>query len=358
MESRLKDLKSVMAVQTTSYNTKQMNKFLIDYISTIPGVRVCKNKGNIYATKGESDAYPCVVAHTDTVHDIEKEFHVKRHKDALYAINDKYERVGIGGDDKVGIFVALQALINTDNIKVAFFRDEEVGCVGSSVALMSFFSDVGFVLQCDRRGYADFVSSIYSTKLYSDEFSQAVAPYLAQYDRVEADGGLTDVYQLTKNGLEVSVANMSCGYYDPHTDNEYIIISEVFRTADFVQDVIDNLGGTKFTIKTADREVLSQWATSRYHKYGGGSRYFDHYYDDDFVDTESNNVSNTDDLVCMSCGTYGELEYDETVQMHWCHGCQDYISDDEVEDWTKDSFEGFYEEELLEDTDEHGDLPF
>lgn len=357
METRLSNLKSVMAVQTTSYNTKKMNKFLIDYMSGMPGVKVYKNKGNIYATKGKSDAYPCVVAHTDTVHDIENEFHVQRHKDVLYAINEKYERVGIGGDDKVGIFVALQALEKTDNIKVAFFRDEEVGCVGSGVADMSFFSDVGFVLQCDRRGYADFVSSIYSTKLYSDEFSQAVAPYLAQYDRVEADGGLTDVYQLTKNGLEVSVANMSCGYYDPHTENEYIVISEVFRTADFVQDVIDNLGGTKFTIKTADREVLSKWVKSRYYSYGDSWSYNDRY--SDYIDADVyDSKSDTDDLVCTCCGTYGELEYDESVQMHWCHTCQDYIDDDDIEDWTKDSYEGFYEDEILEDTDGNKDLPF
>jgi len=357
METRLSNLKSVMAVQTTSYNTKKMNKFLIDYMSRMPDVKVYKNKGNIYATKGKSDAYPCVVAHTDTVHDIEKEFHVQRHKDVLYAINEKYERVGIGGDDKVGIFVALQALEKTDNIKVAFFRDEEVGCVGSGVADMSFFSDVGFVLQCDRRGYADFVSSIYSTKLYSDEFSQAVAPYLSQYDRVEADGGLTDVYQLTKNGLEVSVANMSCGYYDPHSENEYIIISEVFRTADFVQDVIDNLGGTKFTIKTADREVLSKWAKSRYYSYGDSWSYNDRY--SDYIDADVyDSKDDTDDLVCTCCGTYGELEYDESVQMHWCHSCQDYIDDDDIEDWTKDSYEGFYEDEILEDTDGHKDLPF
>ncbi len=348
-----------MAVQTTSYNTKKMNKFLIDFIQHLPGVtKVYKDRGNIYVIKGESDAYPCVVAHTDTVHDIEKEFHVKRHRDVLYAINEKYERVGIGGDDKVGIFVALQALINTDNIKVAFFRDEEVGCVGSGVADMSFFSDVGFVLQCDRKGYADFVSSIYSTKLYSDEFSEAVKPFLSQYDRVEADGGLTDVYQLTKNGLEVSVANMSCGYYDPHTDNEYIIISEVYATADFVQDVIDNLGGTKFTIKAEDREVLSKFGYPKYSGYGSGTYGgYDHYYDDY---SSSQDLKNTapDDLVCTFCGTYGELYFDESVQMHWCHCCQDYIDAEDLEDWTQDTVDLTIEDEILKDTDGDKSLPF
>ncbi len=361
MKRELKQLTDVMSVQTTSYDTKRMNKFILNFVSKVKGAKAYKKNGNIYVTKGESDNYPCVVAHTDTVHDIEKEFIVQRHKDVLYAINDKYERVGVGGDDKVGIFVALQVLVNTDNVKVAFFRDEEVGCVGSKVAHMEFFKDVGFVLQCDRKGYADFVSSIYSTKLYDSDFSSAVAPYLKEFDRVEADGGLTDVYQLAQNGLEVAVANMSCGYYEPHTELEYIKISEVFRTLDFVQALVDDLGGTRFTISTKDREVLAGGYSGygRYSRYGGW---------DSFYDEPKDTKTDTKELVCTCCGTYGEIEYDDSVGMHWCYGCMDYVDSEDIEDWgasdddTTESqvvqHDGFKEDDLWEGRTSSEDFPF
>ena len=43
-------------------------------------------------------------------------------------------------------------------MKVVFFREEETGCKGSSEAVMSFFDDVRFVIQPDRKGNSDPVS--------------------------------------------------------------------------------------------------------------------------------------------------------------------------------------------------------
>lgn len=347
MDNRLKNLKDVMAVQTTSYNVKMMNKYIRKFVADIPGCTLYKNHGNLYVTRGEADLYPCVVAHTDTVHDIHKEFHVKRHKDALYAIDQDYSRVGIGGDDKVGVFVALEILRTTEICKVAFFRDEEVGCVGSKVADMSFFTDVAFVLQCDRQGYADFVNNIFYSDLYCDEFSKAIKPLLDTYGRTESDGGMTDVWQLTENGLEVAVANMSCGYYDPHSDNEYILISEVFATLDFVEDLVASLSYKRWTIKTEARDGYGSYGgyyggwtkkkskKTKYRRYGGVAE--TSWEAEDWGDeVEKPRDSWKEDYVipnvkCTQCESTGEVCYDSTVQMHWCFSCQDYVREEMLE---------------------------
>ena len=39
---------------------------------------------------------------------------------------------------------------------------------------------------------------------------------------------------LKRNGLEVSCVNLSCGYYEPHTDNEYTILSDLCKCYRFV----------------------------------------------------------------------------------------------------------------------------
>jgi hypothetical protein len=343
--TKLERLKEVMAVQTTSYNTRLMNDYILKYVKELGGCKVIKRDGNIYVTKGQADVYPCVVAHTDTVHDIEKELHVVQVGDVLLSVNEKYERCGIGGDDKVGIFVALEVLRNTDVCKVAFFRDEEVGCVGSAVAYMKFFDNVSFVLQCDRRGYEDFVNEIFYTKLYSDEFSNAIQGLLYKYGRVESDGGLTDVYQLTENGLDVCVANLSCGYYDPHSDNEFIKISEVYATLDLVQEICNDLGDSRWEIPESDRSAYTRyddddiWGDEYTKRYDTGNyrargkRTYGQHLPEEWTwgdEDKSRGGYLVPDATCACCGGKEKLSYDETIERYFCFGCDDYVFDEDV----------------------------
>lgn len=349
MTNLKKRLKSVMSVQTTTYDTRLMNHFIVGEAKNIPNTKVVKKDGNIYITRGNADVYPCVVAHTDTVHDIEKEFHVLECGGVLLAVNEKYKRVGIGGDDKVGVFVALEALRSIENIKVAFFRDEEIGCHGSRVADMKFFKDVAFVLQCDRKGYDDFVNDIYNTKLYSEEFSEAIQELLYKYGRVESDGGLTDVLQLVDNGLEVCVANMSCGYYDPHTENEFIIMKEVFATLDFVKELCNDLGDTVWEIKAEDRD---NYKHANKYNYGQGGYSYNDYAEEyreewwgkpikkgsfDSWGTKEKNKKEEDTgylvsgATCCKCNGHEKVHYDEFVDMYYCFGCDDYVLDEDIE---------------------------
>ena len=61
-------------------------------------------------------------------------------------------------------------LLREKVIKLAFFVDEEIGCVGSSNANMKFFDDVSFVLQADRQGYEDVAVDIYGIEMFGGEF--------------------------------------------------------------------------------------------------------------------------------------------------------------------------------------------
>lgn len=349
MSKLKKRLKNVMSVQTTSFDTSRMNRFIINEVKNIPGAKAYRDKGNIYVEKGDADIYPCVVAHTDTVHDIEKEFHVLECEGAMLAVNENFERVGVGGDDKVGVFVALEILRSLDSCKVAFFRDEEVGCLGSKEADMSFFDDVAFVLQCDRTGYEDFVNNIYYTQLFTDEFSKAVSDLLFHYGRVESDGGLTDVYQLAENGLDVCVANLSCGYYDPHSDNEFIMINEVFATLDLVRDICQTLGDRKWEMSPQDRNQYYQGGSGKYgdiyqgrrygyRRYGGGKEelvngYHQHLPDDWIEDKpvktgEQGYIEKN--CECQICDSSNTMHYDEYIEMYYCFGCNDYVADDDI----------------------------
>ena len=237
-----------MSVQSASYNQGRMQQFVRNTAIKLGATTVTTDAaGNIYVTKGTAErAYPCVVAHLDTVHRIlpGDQFMILKEGRTWFAFNPiKRETVGIGGDDKVGIFIALSMLQQFDHLKLAFFVDEEVGCRGSSVADMAFFEDTTFVIQCDRKGYHDVVQSIYGEELFGDEFAAAIAPYNDKFMRQNTTrGGMTDVQTLKERGLAVAATNLSCGYWLPHTDQEYIDLVDVQLTNNYVAHLIKDLG--------------------------------------------------------------------------------------------------------------------
>jgi hypothetical protein len=50
----------------------------------------------------------------------------------------------------------------------------------------------------------------------------------------------TDVITLKMRGLEVSCANLSCGYYLPHTPHEFTCVEDLMNCYGFVRHIVQN----------------------------------------------------------------------------------------------------------------------
>jgi hypothetical protein len=99
---------------------------------------------------------------------------------------------------------------------------------------------------------------------------------------------MTDVLELTERGVGVACINMSCGYYEPHTDDEYTVIDDLLNAYDLVAHII--------TKCTKVYEHTYEYVPSKYYGYYGGyGRYgttnkwgqtYDtgDWYDDDYKD--------------------------------------------------------------------------
>lgn len=219
-----------------------MRKFIVQWVKDH-----CRNtiiakdqKGNLYITKGKADTYPCLCAHMDQVQRHHApDFAVYQAEDMLFGYSKQYkEHQGLGADDKNGIWVCLKCLEKYDALKVAFFVEEEAGCVGSQKAVMSFFDDCRYVLQIDRKNGGDLITTIGGwMSLCSKEFVEAVQPMKFGYH--EEYGLMTDIEALKENGLRVSAVNISCGYYNPHTDTEFTLYSELENCLHFVEHIIE-----------------------------------------------------------------------------------------------------------------------
>ena len=123
-------------------------------------------------------------------------------------------------------------------MKAAFFVEEEIGCRGSAQADLEFFTNCRYVVQCDRRGNNDLITSISFTELCSKEFIEAIG--YENFGYKPEDGMMTDVLELKERGIEVSCINMSCGYYKPHTDQEFTDKNDLLNCQKFVENIIEN----------------------------------------------------------------------------------------------------------------------
>ena len=268
----LKDsLEEVLSTQATSHNYGDTIDYLIDKCYELGADNVeIDAHDNLYVTKGKAEYYPCVVSHTDTVHDIYKDYEVIERRGNFFGFcSSKMEQVGVGGDDKVGMWVCLEMLRMYDNIKICFFAQEEIGCVGSSMAEPKFFEDVGFAFECDRKGNKDFVQNSSGVKMFGKKFKDKIMPVLKKFGYSIQEGGLTDVHEIAQ-AMDISCANMSCGYYNPHSSREYVNIKDAINTCRMVSKLINTLG-EKLYYHKAEQDFYSGWGSYNYYGYGVSS---------------------------------------------------------------------------------------
>ena len=254
-------LKEVLSVPTKTYQEQRMVEFLVNWLTKNNIDHYVDDKMNVYATKQETSElpedfyFPCVISHTDTVHNIDtiniKEMMLPnaqgQMKPSLKAYNDSNFPTGIGGDDKCGVFACLTLLKELPNLKAAFFVSEETGCHGSRAADPKFFTNVGYGIQFDAPENWMITEKCFGQILFDrdSEFFTKVNEVLIEgminEDMEYMVHPYTDVYAL-RSKFDFSCVNFSIGYYDYHTKNEYVVIEDVFNGIEMGRKMIQSLG--------------------------------------------------------------------------------------------------------------------
>lgn len=171
-----------------------------------------------------------LVAHLDVVHKqvptvLYKE--ITNHKNSFKL----YSPTGIGGDDRCGVWIILNILHYFDLSgkplpSVLFTMGEEVGGLGAQTFCeeVKELKDIKYILEYDRKGYTDVVS--YDDG--NDELTKLICKYGAELgiDYKEANGTFSDISYICPH-FGISGVNLSSGYYNAHTEREYIEYGEV-----------------------------------------------------------------------------------------------------------------------------------
>lgn len=233
-------LKQLFCIHSKSGKEGKIRKFIWNWVrQTVPDAKIeCDKPGNLYITKGKSSTFPCIVAHMDQVQERHsKDFIAYEAEDIIIGFSPKHkEQQGLGADDKCGLWIALKCLQKFDCLKLAFFVGEEVGCKGSGLANMAFFDDCRFVIEPDRKGSEDLITQIGWTPLCSDDFLKDIG--FKKFGYKEAEGMMTDIEALKDKGLMLSCINLSCGYYRPHSNEEFVYKPALLNCLAFVEHII------------------------------------------------------------------------------------------------------------------------
>ena len=261
MTKNIDFLKEVLSVPTQTYKEDLMVEYLTNWLTenNIPFYKDTYN--NVYETKQESQElpedfhFPCVISHTDTVHEIcnlniREEFLPNaqgEEKLSLKAYDNIGLPVGIGGDDKCGVFACLTLLKELPNLKAAFFVSEETGCHGSNKSDPEFFKNVGYGIQFDAPENWMITEKCFGQILFDRD-----SEFFEVCDKVLTEGMVkedmdymvhpyTDVYAL-RGKFNFSCINFSIGYYEYHSRNEYVVVEDVFNGIEMGRKMIELLG--------------------------------------------------------------------------------------------------------------------
>lgn len=177
-----------------------------------------------------------LTAHLDTVHK-EPVREVKsgflKGKEVLFSPQ------GIGGDDRCGVFLILELLEQGCRQPVLFCHDEEIGGIGSasfcknpgSSEITGLMEEVKFIIELDRANRNDAVYYDCDNKDFSD-FVETTIPYEFAF------GSFSDISNLAPQ-FKVAAVNLSCGYYNPHTLQEYVVLDEMLDTLKYTKQLIE-----------------------------------------------------------------------------------------------------------------------
>jgi hypothetical protein len=188
---------------------------------------------------------PTIVAHLDQVHDYARGMRlalIGNGHDKIVAYDYRNRRVGTGGDDKCGVYVAVKMLMSNIPCRVIFTQDEEIGCVGARRVSVKWGELSSILLQADRRGNNDLIFHTNGIQVASRELTDRVLALPECAGMKPEYGSITDIGDLAEI-FGVSAFNISAGYYNAHMDNEWIVLSELEKCLTRVMAIATMIGG-------------------------------------------------------------------------------------------------------------------
>ena len=227
----IKLLEQIFHIPSRSKHEQQMAGFIRSQLDKYNITYYVDKAGNIFNTDRED--LPMLSCHMDTVQD---------ECDALLA---KFIRLRgiwltgygvIGGDDKCGVFLTLEfACAGLCNF--VFSVEEETGAAGIKYFTKNTdLSKIPYALILDRRGSEDIICT--KNSYGTDKFENVLLEIGKVFNYKQGTGTFSDANYISDH---ISCANLSVGYYNPHTKQEFVNLVDLKRAMNFTHAILKNV---------------------------------------------------------------------------------------------------------------------
>jgi putative aminopeptidase FrvX len=225
-----------------------MRDYVRQYLTTHGFTVTVDRAGNVLACRGTpatGEGYPLLSFHLDCV-SLDWRRALRLRPPESLAIErgwlHSWGRFVLGGDDKCGGAIALTlATMSSMPLKIVASVEEEVGCLGIEQVDPRFFEDVAYALVLDRRGANHLVVSIAGSLLCQGAFAAALMRAAGETGLVAyaVEGAFSDALALSH--MIENVANLSVGYYHPHSVDERVSLADLCRSYLWVKRALESL---------------------------------------------------------------------------------------------------------------------
>lgn len=266
-------------------------------------------EGNIVGFNTENK--PMLSAHMDMISSVDKNpaidhFMLYSGKE-IRGFNKQDKQVILGADDKNGIFAVLQLLKEDPTLNFVFTHGEESGCIGSSTLCAkgeykTFITEhVPYCVVIDRRNAGDIIGHSNSYCAALDYQLEKLSTKLG-YSYKCTSGSVSDANTFSQY---TECVNISCGYYQAHTDNEYTKLDELYDTIDFLKEALKTLNYTSVPSTRYKKTYTT------YSSYNSSSLYDDGWWRSSKNTSKSNNYSWKKDTTLPK--TNDPIAYEEEI---------------------------------------------
>ncbi len=221
-------------------------------------------KGSFILVRGEAPIM--LLAHLDTVHR-------KPVKDICTTAdgNILMSPQGIGGDDRCGVYALVNAYDSADKKPWLLFTcDEEIGGRGADDFCDSYqkgrlpkeLEELKLLVEIDRRGSKDAV--------YYDCDNRNFEAYITSKGFKTEFGSFSDISYVAPE-LGVAAVNLSSGYYNAHTQHEFINRKEIDAVIKKVNEIVAEAAHPDFPrYEYVERIYIKTLLSNNYYDWGYG----------------------------------------------------------------------------------------
>ena len=273
-------LERLYKIHSPSKGEMVLSTFIQNYL-THKGVEFnIDHLGQIYSLNNHNS--PLISAHLDQVQTVPCEEVQKVAGGSVWR-----SKTGLGADDKNGIWICLQLIDLFPDINFLFTTQEEIGSMGLKSLLLSTdiqesLEEIPYALIFDRRGAGDIIGK--QNGYCTGEFEEDVSEIGKEYGFYPCFGVYSDCDVLNEY---MSCVNLSCGFFEAHSKEEYTVIPILKNTLEFAVDILNTL---EERYEIPEPIFVPPY---RFTKTFGSDTGYDDVWDD---------VWNEESLFCPSCG--------------------------------------------------------